>query len=130
MAATPITVTPHQLKPKTEVEAAVLEGNTDNAADVAAELKALSAGLAPEGEAAPEAEDDAGEAAAVAAELEAAAAAMAAGPSNPDTTDLPPAGGEDDASSGDDENADKPAGWFEAQQNAETSKRGGGQIRR
>ena len=102
---------------ETEAETAVAEGNADNAADVAAELEALSAVRAPE------AEDDAGEAAAVAAELEAAAAAMAAGPSNPDTTDLPPAGGEDDASSGDDENADKPAGWFEAQQNAEASKR-------
>lgn len=102
---------------ETEAETAVAEGNADNAADVAAELEALSAVRAPE------AEDDAGEVAAVAAELEAAAAAMAAGPSNPDTTDLPPAGGEDDASSGDDENADKPAGWFEAQQNAEASKR-------
>ena len=108
---------------ETEAETAVVEGNADNAADFATELEALSAVPAPEGEAAPEAEDDAGEAAAVAAELEAAAAAMAAGPSNTDTTDLPPAGGEDDTSSGDDENADKPAGWFEAQQNAEASKR-------
>ena len=100
-----------------EAETAVAEDNADDAADVAAELEALSATLAPE------AEDDAGEAAAVAAELEAAAAAMAAGPSNPDTTDLPPAGGEEDAGSNDDENADKPAGWFEAQQNAEAAKR-------
>ena len=100
-----------------EAETAVAENNADDAADVAAELEALSATLAPE------AEDDAGEAAAVAAELEAAAAAMAAGPSNPDTTDLPPAGGEEDAGSNDDENADKPAGWFEAQQNAEAAKR-------
>ena len=99
-----------------EAETAVAENNADDAADVAAELEALSATLAPE------AEDDAGEAAAVAAELEAAAAAMAAGPSNPDTTDLPPAGGEEDAGS-DDENVDKPAGWFEAQQNAEAAKR-------
>ena len=106
-----------------EAETAVAEDNADDAADVAAELEALSAALAPEGEAAPEAEEDAGEAAAVAAELEAAAAAMAAGPSNPDTTDLPPAGGEEDAGSDDDENADKPAGWFEAQQNAEAAKR-------
>ena len=105
-----------------EAETAFAEDNADDAADVAAELEALSAALAPEGEAAPEAEDDADEAAAVAAELEAAAAVMAAGPSNPDTTDLPPAGGEDDAGS-DDENADKPAGWFEAQQNAEAAKR-------
>ena len=100
-----------------EAETAVAENNADDAADVAAELEALSATLAPE------AGDDAGEAAAVAAELEAAAAAMAAGPSNPDTTDLPPAGGEEDAGSNDDENADKPAGWFEAQQNAEAAKR-------
>ena len=100
-----------------EAETAVAENNADDAADVTAELEALSATLAPE------AEDDAGEAAAVAAELEAAAAAMAAGPSNPDTTDLPPAGGEEDAGSNDDENADKPAGWFEAQQNAEAAKR-------
>ena len=99
-----------------EAETAVAENNADDAADVAAELEALSATLAPE------AEENTGEAAAVAAELEAAAAAMAAGPSNPDTTDLPPAGGEEDAGS-DDDNADKPAGWFEAQQNAEAAKR-------
>ena len=107
------------------VDAAVGEDNADDAADVAAELEALSAALAPEGEAVSEAEgpdaaDD--EAADVAAELEAAAAAMAAGPSNPDTADLPAAGEEDGGDSEDD--ADKPAGWFEAQQNAEASKRG------
>ena len=45
---------------------------------------------------------------------------MAAGPSNPDTSDLPPAGGEDEAEA---DSTDKPAGWFEAQQNAEASKR-------
>ena len=105
-----------------EAETAVAEDNSDDAADVAAELEALATTLAPEGEVAPEAEENTGEAAAVAAELEAAAAAMAAGPSNPDTTDLPPAGGEEDAGS-DIENADKPAGWFEAQQNAEAAKR-------
>ena len=107
------------------VDAAVGEDNADDAADVAAELEALSAALAPEGEAVSEAEgpdaaDD--EAADVAAELEAAAAAMAAGPSNPDTADLPAAGEEDGGDSEDD--ANKPAGWFEAQQNAEASKRG------
>ena len=103
-----------------EAETAVAEDNADDAADVAAELEALSAALAPEGEAAPEAEDDGSDAAAVAAELEAAAAAMEAGPSNPDTSDLPPAGGEDEAEA---DSTDKPAGWFEAQQNAEASKR-------
>ena len=45
---------------------------------------------------------------------------MEAGPSNPDTSDLPPAGGEDEAEA---DSTDKPAGWFEAQQNAEASKR-------
>ena len=99
---------------------AAAEDNADDAADVAAELNALSAALAPEGDAAPEAEDDGSDAAAVAAELEAAAAAMEAGPSNPDTSDLPPAGGEDEAEA---DSTDKPAGWFEAQQNAEASKR-------
>ena len=49
---------------------------------------------------------------------------MAAGPANPDTADLPPAGGEDEADGED--AADKPAGWFEAQQNAEQSKRSEG----
>ena len=116
------TAAPVEAEAETKAETAVAEDNADDAADVAAELEALSATLAPEGEAAPEAEEAVGEAAAVAAELEAAAAAMAAGPSNPDTTDLPPAGGEEDAGS-DDDNADKPAGWFEAQQNAEAAKR-------
>ena len=101
-------------------DVAAAEDNADDAADVAAELNALSAALAPEGDAAPEAEDDGSDAAAVAAELEAAAAAMEAGPSNPDTSDLPPAGGEDEAEA---DSTDKPAGWFEAQQNAEASKR-------
>ena len=44
---------------------------------------------------------------------------MAAGPSNTDITDLPAAGAEQD----DDADSDKPAGWFEAQQNAEAAKR-------
>ena len=93
------------------------DASTD-AADVAAELESLSAALSPD-----EAEPGS-DAADVAAELEAAAAAMAAGPANPDTADLPPAGGEDEADGED--AADKPAGWFEAQQNAEQSKRSEG----
>ena len=85
-------------------------------ADVAAELAALS-----ETSESPDAEDDtSGDAAEVAAALEAASAAMAAGPSNTDISDLPAAGSEQD---GEDEGGDKPAGWFEAQQEAETSKR-------
>ena len=101
-------------------DVAAAEDIADDAADVTAELNVLSAALAPEGEAAPEADNDGSDAAAVAAELEAAAAAMEAGPSNPDTSDLPPAGGEDEAEA---DGTDKPAGWFEAQQNAEASKR-------
>ena len=57
----------------------------------------------------------------VAAELEAAAAAMAAGPNDTDTSDLPAAGEEKGGNS--DDNADKPDGWFEAQQSAEALKR-------
>ena len=88
----------------------------NDAADVAAELAALS-----ETSESPDAEDDTSEdAAEVAAALEAASAAMAAGPSNSDISDLPAAGSEQD---GEDESGDKPAGWFEAQQEAETSKR-------
>ena len=93
------------------------DASTD-AADVAAELESLSAALSPDGA------EPGSDAADVAAELEAAAAAMAAGPANPDTADLPPAGGEDEADGED--AADKPAGWFEAQQNAEQSKRSEG----
>ena len=88
----------------------------NDAADVAAELVALS-----ETSESPDAEDDtSGDAAEVAAALEAASAAMAAGPSNTDISDLPAAGSEQDD---EDEGGDKPAGWFEAQQEAETSKR-------
>ena len=88
----------------------------NDAADVAAELAALS-----ETSESPDAEDDTSEdAAEVAAALEAASAAMAAGPSNSDISDLPAAGSEQD---GEDEGGDKPAGWFEAQQEAEKSKR-------
>ena len=105
---------------------AASEDSQDDAADVAAELEALSASLAPEGEttaASEESEMTESDAADVAAELEAAAAAMAAGPSDPDTSNLPPAGDEQTA---DGEDADgKPAGWFEAQQTAEQSKRDG-----
>ena len=47
---------------------------------------------------------------------------VAAGPSNTDFSDLPAAGAEQDDDEGTD-GSDKPAGWFEAQQNAEASKR-------
>jgi len=103
------------------------QDNADDAADVAAELEALSAAFTSDDTTASSPPEDDGadsQAADVAAELEAAAAAMAAGPSNPDTTDLPPAGGEGEDV--DDENSGKPAGWFEAQQNAEQSKRSEG----
>ena len=112
----------------TEAEAAedavVAEDNADDAADVAAELEALSATLASEGNAvsevaAPSTTDN--EDANVAAELEAAAAAVAAGPNDPDTSNLPAAGEEKGGNS--DDNADKPDGWFEAQQSAEALKR-------
>ena len=88
----------------------------NDTADVAAELAALS-----ETSESPAAEDDeSGDAAEVAAALEAASAAMTAGPSNTDISNLPAAGSEQD---GEEEGGDKPAGWFEAQQEAETSKR-------
>ena len=96
---------------KTAVDAVFAEDNIDEAADVASELEALSATLASEGN------EDAN----VAAELEAAAAAMAAGPNDPDTSNLPAAGEEKGGNS--DDNADKPDGWFEAQQSAEALKR-------
>ena len=48
---------------------------------------------------------------------------MAAGPSNTDISDLPAAGAEQDD---EDEGGEKPAGWFEAQQNAEKAARGEG----
>jgi len=99
----------------TEAKAAedtvVTEDNIDEAADVAAELEALSATLASEGN------EDANDA----VELEAAAAAIAAGPNDPDTSNLPAAGEEKGGNS--DDNADKPDGWFEAQQSAEALKR-------
>ena len=86
--------------------------SAEDAADVAAELAALSAASdSPEG-----AEETSEDAAEVAAALEAASAAMAAGPSNTDISDLPAAGAEQDE---DEDGSDKPAGWFEAQQNAE-----------
>ena len=96
---------------KATQDAVVSEDNVDEAADVAAELEALSATLASEGN------EDANDA----AELEAAAAAIAAGPNDPDTSNLPAAGEEKGGNS--DDNADKPDGWFEAQQNAEALKR-------
>ena len=85
-----------------------------DAADVAAELAALS----NTSDASDNADETSGDAAEVAAALEAASAAMAAGPSNTDITDLPAAGAEQD-----DAGSEKPAGWFEAQQNAEAAKR-------
>ena len=96
---------------KATQDAVVSEDNIDEAADVAAELEALSATLASEGN------EDANDA----AELEAAAAAIAAGPNDPDTSNLPAAGEEKGGNS--DDNADKPDGWFEAQQSAEALKR-------
>ena len=96
---------------KATQDAVVAEDNIDEAADVAAELEALSATLASEGN------EDANDA----AELEAAAAAITAGPNDPDTSNLPAAGEEKGGNS--DDNADKPDGWFEAQQSAEALKR-------
>ena len=95
-----------------------VENNEDekaqDATDVAAELAALSTAS----DASDNADETSGDAAEVAAALEAASAAMAAGPSNTDITDLPAAGAEQD-----DADSEKPAGWFEAQQNAEAAKR-------
>ena len=85
-----------------------------DATDVAAELAALSS----TSDASDNADETSGDAAEVAAALEAASAAMEAGPSNTDITDLPAAGAEQD-----DAESEKPAGWFEAQQNAEAAKR-------
>ena len=85
-----------------------------DATDVAAELAALSTAS----DASDNADETSGDAAEVAAALEAASAAMEAGPSNTDITDLPAAGAEQD-----DAESEKPAGWFEAQQNAEAAKR-------
>ena len=124
--AEPADADPVPVAAETPADLSAIADNADDAADVAAELEALSAALAPEEEISADAGDPdtaASDAADVAAELEAAAAAMAAGPSNPDTADLPPAGSEDDNDGKD--NADKPAGWFEAQQSAEQSKLGG-----
>ena len=90
------------------------DAKAQDAADVAAELAALST----TSDASDNADEASGDAADVAAALEAASAAMAAGPSNTDITDLPAAGAEQD-----DAGSEKPAGWFEAQQNAETAKR-------
>ena len=94
------------------------EAADDDAADVAAELAALSA----VSDASNESDKTSEDAAEVAAALEAASAAVAAGPSNTDISDLPAAGREQDNDEETD-GSDKPAGWFEAQQNAEASKR-------
>ena len=93
------------------------EAADDDTEDVAAELAALSAVSDASNESDKASED----AADVAAALEAASAAMAAGPSNNDISDLPAAGAEQDDK--ETEVSDKPAGWFEAQQNAEASER-------
>ena len=92
------------------------DDSSDDAADVAAELAALSATSAST----DGMDATSGDAAEVAAALEAASAAIAAGPSNTDISDLPAAGEEQDGEEG---HSDKPEGWFEAQQNAEASKR-------
>ena len=89
---------------------------SDDAADVAAELAALSATSAST----DGMDATSGDAAEVAAALEAASAAIATGPSNTDISDLPAAGEEQDGEEG---HSDKPEGWFEAQRNAEASKR-------
>ena len=89
---------------------------SDDAADVAAELAALSATSAST----DGMDATSGDAAEVAAALEAASAAIATGPSNTDISDLPAAGEERDGEEG---HSDKPEGWFEAQRNAEASKR-------
>ena len=91
--------------------------SAEDAADVAAELAALSA-ISDASDGSDETSEDVAE---VAAALEAASAAMAAGPSNTDISDLPAAGAEQDD---DEDGGDKPAGWFEAQQNAEKAARG------
>ncbi len=93
------------------------EAADDDTANVAAELAALSAVSDASNESDKASED----AADVAAALEAASAAMAAGPSNNDISDLPAAGAEQNDE--ETEVSDKPAGWFEAQQNAEASER-------
>jgi hypothetical protein len=89
---------------------------SDDATDVAAELAALSATSAST----DGMDATSGDAAEVAAALEAASAAMATGPSNTDISDLPAAGEEQDGEEG---HSDKPEGWFEAQREAEVSKR-------
>ena len=91
-----------------------------SAAEVTAALEALGAGGSDDtGD--TDGDESAEDAAEVAAALEAASAAMAAGPSNTDISDLPAAGAEQDE---DEDGSDKPAGWFEAQQNAEKAARG------
>ena len=103
-----------------EPSEAVIEA--PSAAEVTAALEALGANGAEDvaDSKSDEAADD--DAADVAAALEAASAAMVAGPSNTDVSDLPAAGAEqnDDEQTGD---GDRPTGWFEAQKNAEASKR-------
>lgn len=107
--------------------------NTPSAEEVTAALEALGAGSAADGadkaDAAATGEHANGDvdsgagnnadsdAADVAAELEAMAAAMTADPSSANAEDAPAAPKEDTT----DEDADKPSGWFAAQQKAEQS---------
>lgn len=87
-----------------------------DAADVAAELEALSASLASSDDDAP-ASEMTNDAADVAAELQAAAAAMAADAAGETAEGQLSASGQEAA----EDDADKPGGWFEAQQKAEQS---------
>ena len=100
--------------------------NEADAADVEAELAALddspASGGDPEEDTAAVAGLGGDDAADVAAELEAAAAAMAGGSSDPAPKEEPnQESGEDSVQEGAADSADKPGGWFEAQQKAEKS---------
>ena len=104
-----------------QLETEDLSENSNEEADVAAELEALASNLDTDNAVATSAantESFGGESPNVAAELEAAASVIAAGPINEDITELPPAGGEDEVVEGE---PDKPNSWFEAQKNAEKS---------
>ena len=95
--------------------------NSNEEADVAAELEALASNLNTDNviaTSATDSESTGGQDPNVSAELEAAASVIAAGPINEDTTELPPAGGEDEVAEGE---PGKPNSWFEAQKNAEKS---------
>jgi hypothetical protein len=87
-----------------------------DAADVAAELEALSASLASSDDGAPTS-GMTSDAADVAAELQAATAAMAADPAGETAEEQTSESGPETAA----DDAEKPSGWFEAQQKAEQS---------